>query len=33
MMSAPWQAFGTISRDDRTVACGRVSVAGTGTTT
>jgi N-acetylglutamate synthase len=28
MMSAPWQAFGTISRDDRTVACGRVSVAG-----
>lgn len=28
MMSAPWQAFGTISRDGRTVACGRVSVAG-----
>jgi N-acetylglutamate synthase len=28
MMSAPWQAFGTISRDHRTVACGRVSVAG-----
>jgi ribosomal protein S18 acetylase RimI-like enzyme len=28
MMSAPWQAFGTISRDGRTVACGRISVAG-----
>jgi ribosomal protein S18 acetylase RimI-like enzyme len=28
MMSAPWQAFGTISQDGRTVACGRVSVAG-----
>jgi len=28
MMSAPWQAFGTISRDGRAVACGRVSVAG-----
>jgi ribosomal protein S18 acetylase RimI-like enzyme len=28
MLSAPWQAFGTISRDGRTVACGRVSVAG-----
>jgi len=28
MMSAPWQAFGTICRDGRTVACGRISVAG-----
>jgi ribosomal protein S18 acetylase RimI-like enzyme len=28
MMSAPWQAFGTLSQDGRTVACGRVSVAG-----
>ena len=28
MMSAPWQAFGTISQDGRTVACGRISVAG-----
>jgi len=28
MMSAPWQAFGTIGRDGRAVACGRVSVAG-----
>ena len=28
MMSAPWQAFGTISRDGRAVACGRISVAG-----
>jgi ribosomal protein S18 acetylase RimI-like enzyme len=28
MMSAPWQAFGTIGRDGRTVACGRISVAG-----
>jgi N-acetylglutamate synthase len=28
MMSAPWQAFGTIARDGRTVACGRISVAG-----
>lgn len=28
MMSAPWQAFGTISRNGRTVACGRISVAG-----
>jgi ribosomal protein S18 acetylase RimI-like enzyme len=28
MMSAPWQAFGTISRDGRSVACGRISVAG-----
>src|SRR5262249_23603116 len=28
MMSAPWQAFGTIGRDGRTVACGRGSVAG-----
>jgi ribosomal protein S18 acetylase RimI-like enzyme len=27
MMSAPWQAFGTITRDGRTVACGRISVA------
>lgn len=27
MMSAPWQAFGTIGRDGRTVACGRISVA------
>ena len=28
MMSAPWQAFGTISHQSRAVACGRVSVAG-----
>ena len=31
MMSAPWQAFGTIQRDgpeDRAVACGRISVDG-----
>jgi ribosomal protein S18 acetylase RimI-like enzyme len=28
MMSAPWQAFGTIGRVGRTVACGRISVAG-----
>src|SRR6266700_2741381 len=28
MMSAPWQAFGTISRDGRAVACGRISVVG-----
>jgi ribosomal protein S18 acetylase RimI-like enzyme len=28
MMSAPWQAFGTICRDGRAVACGRISVAG-----
>jgi N-acetylglutamate synthase len=28
MMSAPWQAFGTISQAGRTVACGRISVAG-----
>jgi ribosomal protein S18 acetylase RimI-like enzyme len=28
MMSAPWQAFGTIRREDRAVACGRISVAG-----
>ena len=28
MMSAPWQAFGTIGQDGRAVACGRVSVAG-----
>lgn len=28
MMSAPWQAFGTIFRDGRAVACGRISVAG-----
>jgi len=28
MMSAPWQAFGTVTRDGRTVACGRNSVAG-----
>jgi ribosomal protein S18 acetylase RimI-like enzyme len=28
MMSAPWQAFGTISHQGRAVACGRVSVAG-----
>jgi N-acetylglutamate synthase len=28
MLSAPWQAFGTISRDGRAVACGRISVAG-----
>ena len=27
MMSAPWQAFGTIGQDGRAVACGRVSVA------
>jgi N-acetylglutamate synthase len=27
MMSAPWQAFGTICQDGRAVACGRVSVA------
>jgi N-acetylglutamate synthase len=28
MMSAPWQAFGSIRRDGRAVAVGRVSVAG-----
>jgi N-acetylglutamate synthase len=28
LMSAPWQAFGSIRRDGRTVAVGRVSVAG-----
>jgi N-acetylglutamate synthase len=28
MMSAPWQAFGTICREGRAVACGRISVAG-----
>jgi ribosomal protein S18 acetylase RimI-like enzyme len=28
MMSAPWQTFGTICQDGRTVACGRVSAAG-----
>jgi len=28
MMSAPWQAFGTMCQDGRTVACGRISVAG-----
>jgi N-acetylglutamate synthase len=28
MVSAPWQAFGTISHQGRAVACGRVSVAG-----
>jgi ribosomal protein S18 acetylase RimI-like enzyme len=28
MMSAPWQAFGSIVRDGRAVAVGRVSVAG-----
>jgi len=28
MMSAPWQAFGTICDQGRAVACGRVSVAG-----
>ncbi len=28
MMSAPWQAFGTISQGGRAVACGRISVAG-----
>jgi len=28
MMSAPWQAFGTICRAGRAVACGRISVAG-----
>jgi len=28
MMSAPWQAFGTICRAGCTVACGRISVAG-----
>ena len=27
-MSAPWQAFGSIRRDGRAVAVGRVSVAG-----
>ena len=31
MMSAPWQAFGTMCQDGRAVACGRVSVAGDGT--
>jgi ribosomal protein S18 acetylase RimI-like enzyme len=28
LMSAPWQAFGSIRRDGRAVAVGRVSVAG-----
>ena len=28
MMSAPWQAFGTICREGRAVACGWISVAG-----
>jgi GNAT superfamily N-acetyltransferase len=28
LMSAPWQAFGTVVRDGRAVAVGRVSVAG-----
>ena len=28
LMSAPWQVFGSIRRDGRTVAVGRVSVAG-----
>jgi GNAT superfamily N-acetyltransferase len=28
LMSAPWQAFGTVRRGGRTVACGRVSLAG-----
>jgi ribosomal protein S18 acetylase RimI-like enzyme len=28
LMSAPWQAFATVRRDDRAVACGRISVAG-----
>ena len=28
LMSAPWQAFATVRRDGRAVACGRVSVAG-----
>ncbi len=27
-MSAPWQAFATVRRDGRAVACGRISVAG-----
>ena len=28
LMSAPWQAFASVWRDGRAVACGRVSVAG-----
>ncbi len=28
LMSAPWQAFATVRRDGRAVACGRISVAG-----
>jgi N-acetylglutamate synthase len=32
MMSAPWQAFGSIRRDGRVVAVGRVSVAGNSAT-
>lgn len=28
LMSAPWQAFGSICREGRTVACGRISVDG-----
>ena len=28
LMSAPWQAFGSVHRDGRTVACGRISVDG-----
>jgi len=28
LMSAPWQAFGSIRRDGRAVACGRISVDG-----
>jgi ribosomal protein S18 acetylase RimI-like enzyme len=27
LMSAPWQAFGSVRRDGRAVACGRISVA------
>ena len=28
LMSAPWQAFASVRRDGRVVACGRISVAG-----
>ena len=28
LMSAPWQAFASVHRDGRAVACGRISVAG-----
>jgi ribosomal protein S18 acetylase RimI-like enzyme len=28
LMSAPWQAFASVRRDGRAVACGRISVAG-----